>query len=395
MRVTNHSMFGNLTNQVNRNMSDYYKLNEMVSTERRILRISDDPAGLATAMRHHGNAAAYEQYSLNVRDAEEFLRGTDMALNRIQDVISRVREIAETNATETASPMERQIAADQIQELISEMLGMANYKVRDRYIFSGTNGESPTYSLEGRILPPLASSDNLYNEIVTADGEFSGNAEFLIKFVQAGDVGDPDLDTTAMYQISSDGGETWSEATYFTNLTIPITDADGNETGLTMTFSPGALGEDDLFRLQIVPGKFLGDGELIAFNNNMFSRVNTNVSGHALFEDSGFIDNLYQLKNALLHGNVNEISSSLADLDKLQTNMQMQVTTTGIELNRLQVTKTNLTMLQENVLENIQNIEKVDVVEILTRFAMAENALNASAAAISKIFPQGLINFLR
>ncbi|MCL2064962.1 MAG: flagellar hook-associated protein FlgL [Candidatus Cloacimonetes bacterium] len=394
MRVTNHSMFNNLTNQVNRNMTDYYKLNEMISTEKRINRISDDPAGLNSAMRHQGNAAAYEQYVLNVRDAEESLRATDMALNRIQDILAKAREIAETNATETASPMERQIAADQIQELISEMLGMANYKVRDRYIFSGTDGEFPAYSLEGRVLPPLGSTENLYNEIVTSEGEYAGTAEFLIKFVQAGDVGDPDLNTTAMYQISSDGGETWSEATYFTNLTIPITDAEGNETGLTMTFSPGALGEDDLFRLQVVPGKFLGNGDLVEFNNNMFSRVNTNVSGQALFEDSGFFDTLYQLKNALQHGNVNEISEGLAHLDQLQTNMQMQVTTTGIELNRLEVTKANLTMLRENVLENIQSIEKLDVVEVLTRFAMTENALNASIAALSKIFPQGLINYI-
>ena len=394
MRVTNHSMFNNLTNQVNRNMSEYYRLNEMISTEKRLNRISDDPAGLNIAMRHHGNAAAYEQYVLNIRDAEEYLKGTDMTLNRIQDVLARAREIAETNATETASPMERQIAKDQMQEMINELLGMANYKVRDRYIFGGTNGEFPAYSLEGRVLPPLASTDNFYNQIVTADGEYEGTAEFIIKFVQAGDVGYPDLNTTAMYQISSDGGETWSEATYFTNLTIPITDTDGKDTGLTMTFEPGELGEDDLFRLQIVPGKFLGNGDHIEFNNNMFSRVNTNVTGQALFEDSGLFETLYQIKNALEHGNVNEISDGLAHLDALQTNIQKQVTTTGIELNRLQITKTNLTMLQENVLENIQDIEKLDVVEVLTRFAMTENALNSSIAALSKIFPQGLINYI-
>ena len=395
MRVTDQSMFHGLINQVNKNMADYHKYNEMISNDgRRINRISDDPAELATSMRHHSNAAAYGQYAINVRDAEEYLKATDLALNKIQDILSRAREIAETNSTETASEMERKIAADQMQELINEMLGVANSKMRDRYIFAGTDGESPAYSLEGRILPPLASTENAYNEIVSSGGSFEGTGEFILRFVQGGDVGEPELDTTAMYQISSDGGETWTEATHFTNLTISITDSQGNETGLNMTFSPGALGEGDEFRLQVVPGKFLGNDDLIEFNNNMFSRVNTNVTGQAIFEDTGFFDTLYQLKNALENGNLIEISNGLAGLEVLQTDMQMQVTTTGIELNRLEITKSNLMMLQENVLENIQNIEKMDVVEMLTRFAMTENALNSSVAALSKIFPRGLLSYI-
>ncbi|MCL2064668.1 MAG: flagellar hook-associated protein FlgL [Candidatus Cloacimonetes bacterium] len=395
MRVTDQSMFHGLINQVNKNLSDYHKYNEMVANDgKRLNRISDNPAELATAMRHHGNAAAYEQYTLNVRDAEEYLKATDLALNKIHDILSRAREIAETNSTESSSEMERKIAADQIQELISEMIGIANTKMRDRYIFSGTNGENPAYSLEGKILPPLASTDNVYNEIVTTEGVLKGTGEFIVRFVHSGDVGDPDLDTTAMYQISNDGGETWTEATYFTNLTIAITDSAGNDTGLTMTFSPGYLSENDEFRVQVVPGQFMGNGDLVEFNNNMFSRVNTNVTGQALFEDTGFFDTLYQLKNALSYGNTIEISNGLAGLESLQTNIQMQVTSTGIELNRLEVTKSNLMMLQENVFENIQSIEKIDVVELLSKFAMAENALNSSVAALSKIFPRGLLSYL-
>ena len=395
MRVTSNSMFNNLVNQVGRNMSDYYKYNDMIANDgKRLNKISDDPAALATTMRHHKNANAFEQYTLNIRDAEEYLKATDLALNKIQDIISRAREIAETNATETATPMERKIAADQMQELINEMLGVANSKNRDRYIFAGTNGEYPAYSLQGRVLPPLASSTNAYNETVSTNGSYDGTGEFIVKFVTAGDVGDPALSTTARYQISSDGGETWTDEISFTNLTIPILDSNGFDTGLTMTFSPGTIGENDEFRLQVVPGQFMGNGDLVEFNNNMFSRVNTNVSGKAVFEDSGFFDTLYQLKNALEHGNLTEISNGLADLSHLQTDMQMQVTTTGIELNRLEITKNNLTMMRENVLENIQNIEKMDVIELLTRFAMTENALNSSVAALSKIFPQGLLNYI-
>jgi flagellin-like hook-associated protein FlgL len=161
-----------------------------------------------------------------------------------------------------------------------------------------------------------------------------------------------------------------------------------------MTFTPGELGEGDTFSLHVVPGKYLGDGTVIEFNNNMFSRVNINVTGQALFEDSGLFDTLYRLRNALGNGNNIEISDALGTLETIQSDIQGKVTTTGIELNRLEITKNNLMMLQENVLENIQNIERMDTIELLSRFAMAENALNSSIAALSKVFPPTLLNYI-
>jgi flagellin-like hook-associated protein FlgL len=367
----------------------------MISTERKLNRISDDPLGIATAIRHHGNSAAYEQYVENIRDAEEYLRQADSSLNRINDLLSRVRAIAESVATETASPMEKEIAAAQIQEYINEALGYANAKVRDRYIFAGTNGEFPAYSLGGKILTPLASTNNMYDEVVTAGGSFDGVGEFIVRFTREGHAADPmHLEPPAMYQISSDGGLTWSDAQNLTNLTINITDSNGVDTGLTMTFRPEMFGEGDEFRLQVVPGKYMGDAGEINFNNNMHSRVLTNINGKALFEDTQFFDMLYQLKNACLHGNGLEIQEALGHFDKLQTDIQKHVTLAGLELNRLEITKSNLVSLRENVIDSIQKIEKMDVVELLSRFGMAENALNASISALGKIFPRSLMDYI-
>jgi flagellin-like hook-associated protein FlgL len=387
-------MMNSLMNQVSRNMSLYQEYNEGISNERRIQKPSDDPAGLATALKHRGLSSTYEQYQFNVRDAEEYLKGADTALNQIQEILVRIRAIAESISTETASQVEKDVAAYQLQELINEAIGVANTKVRDRYIFAGTNGEFQAYSLEGKVLTPLASTANYYDDIVTAEGDYQGVGEFLVRFTQAGDAGDPGLPTTAMYQISSDGGLTWSDEEYLTNLRMTITDSEGNETGLFMTFQPGGFGEGDEFRLQVVPGKFMGTDDGVKFNNNLFSRVLTNVTGQELFEDTLFFDKLYQLKNSCATGNTLEIQEALGHFEVLQREMQTSVTKSGIELDRLEITKHNLTALQENVVDSIQKIEKWDYVDIISKFGMAENALNSSVAALSKVFPTSLLNYL-
>jgi len=394
MRVTTNTMMTTLMKQARLNTARYQELNEMIGTERRISKLSDDPAGLAMALRHRQDYSAYEQYKQNIRDAEEYMRMTDSALSRIQEIIDLARGVAESTSTETTHSIEREVAAREIQELINEAIGVANTKVRDTYIFGGTNGEYPAYSLQGRLLTPLASTQNVYNSPITASGSFEGNAEFIIKIVQEGYVGDPDLPTTAMYQISSDGGETWSDATHFTNLAMQITDSEGNPTGLSLTFNPEFFGEGDEFRLQVVPGQYMGNDEHIQFNNNMFSRVLFNVNGQEFFEDTGFFDTLYKLKNALTNGNHLEVQESLDELGKLQTSMQTHVTAIGQARSRLEITKSNLMLLQENIMASIQGIEKWDYIDLISQFGMAENAMNASIAALSKVFPASLLNYL-
>jgi flagellin-like hook-associated protein FlgL len=198
-----------------------------------------------------------------------------------------------------------------------------------------------------------------------------------------------------MFQFSSDGGLTWSESQYFTNMTIPVTYSDGKETGLFMLFTPGFIAEGDEFRLNVVPGRFSGNEHHKDVNNNMFSRITSNVTGFDVFEDSGLMDTLYRIKFALQGGNNLEVSQALADLEVKQSDMQQLIVTTGITMNRLEVTKSNLMLQTENVLDNIQNLEQLDVVDLLTRYAMAENALNASIAALSQVFPMSLMNYIR
>ena len=65
-----------------------------------------------------------------------------------------------------------------------------------------------------------------------------------------------------------------------------------------------------------------------------------------------------------------------------------------INLNRIEITESNLTSLQENVLDNIQQIEKVNVVDILSKFTQVENALNSSISALSNVFPNSLMKML-
>ncbi len=396
MRITSNMMFNTLLGDVQRNLETYQKTNEQVATEKKLNKPSDDPAGMARSTLLRSNQSAYTQYQKNVQEGKQLLNGADNALTQLQDLIVKVREFAQTSATETTTDTEMDIAAQQIDQFIEEGMNIANTKVNDRYIFSGYNISSPAYDDSSKVIQPYASTSNTYTGAVSASGEYtgSGTKTFLVRISHAGHVGDASEGTTAKYQISEDNGETWSDESSMTSLKMNIKDADGADTGVAMTFDVGDFAEGDEFRLQIGMGKYQGDNGYISFNTNFNSRIENNINGKELFEDNGFFDTLYKLKNALQARNKTEISQSADELNDLHDNIQKNVVKTGINLNRLEIAESNLTSLSENVLAGIQSVEKVDLVDIISKFSQAENALTSSITALSKVFPKSLINML-
>ena len=110
----------------------------------------------------------------------------------------------EYNATETANDESRDIAVEQVNQLIEQSFDISNSKFRDRYLFSGYNTDQKAYGDEMKILPPYTNSNNQYGQTIEVTGEYNSTEEkeYLIRITEAGNLGD------AKYQISENGGET-------------------------------------------------------------------------------------------------------------------------------------------------------------------------------------------
>ena len=76
-------------NQVNLNQSI-----SQLSSGKRIVNASDDPAGLAIAMQTTGTLAGLGQASSNVSNAQAFLQTADGALSNIGNVLTTMQQIA-------------------------------------------------------------------------------------------------------------------------------------------------------------------------------------------------------------------------------------------------------------------------------------------------------------
>jgi len=143
IRITNNMLVNDLKRNLNSNMRNMDIYQRQLSTGRKINQPSDDPAGLVKSLRLRTSLTEGEQYIANIDEALNFMETTDAALDNVNQILQRVRELTVKagNGTNDASAFEA-IAAE-IGELVDQLKLVANTTYGAKYIFAGSNVTEP------------------------------------------------------------------------------------------------------------------------------------------------------------------------------------------------------------------------------------------------------------
>ncbi len=104
----------NTTNNFNKSM-------EKLSSGMRINRSGDDAAGLAISEGLKSDIRALDQASRNAADGISLVQTAEGALDEVNNILLRMRELAEQAATETLGASERAYLDQEWQELLQEI----------------------------------------------------------------------------------------------------------------------------------------------------------------------------------------------------------------------------------------------------------------------------------
>ena len=122
---------------------------EQALTGQRINAPSDDASAIGTVYRLREQVADQDVYMTNATNAQTFLGSAEQAMSTASDIMSRLRELATQMASETYSDEDRAAAAEEVEQLQSQLVDVANSNVGGRYIFSGTTYDQAAYDDSG------------------------------------------------------------------------------------------------------------------------------------------------------------------------------------------------------------------------------------------------------
>lgn len=143
MRVSTSTLYDQGVRSMLQQQDSLFRLQQHLSTGKRIMTPSDDPIGAARAHELAQSLSLNTQYTDNRHRAADSLQQVDSTLGSVSNLIQSVRTMAVAAGNPAFSDSERKMMAVELRGHFDELLGLANTKdEQGNYLFSGFQGNT-------------------------------------------------------------------------------------------------------------------------------------------------------------------------------------------------------------------------------------------------------------
>ena len=369
MRVTNSMMSNTITRYLMRQSEDLYKVQEQISSQKRINRPSDDPVGMRKVLDYRNQMATVDQYMDNVERGTTRLEFTEITLKMVDDLLGVVREISQAQAKGTTSS--RDLAAREVRNMYDQTVELANSKLGKNYMFAGHQTDTPAY---GHV------------------AEVSGGTPGNLVFGLSADA------TSVTLEIKDDTGAV-------INTIIP---AGGGTDGINSVAWSGSVPADGLYSFTVTASNAAGDVVDYATYNGDNGEVrimvgeNTELTidadGRNIFTPAGKID-VFEVMADLIFALENDdeaaIDAQTKKLDETRSQVNDIRAASAPKIYQLQSTGQFWANYKPKLEQMLANTENVDLNEAVMRLNQIDLAYQTTIATAARIIQPGLINFLK
>jgi len=405
MRVSNKQMASIVKGDLLRNAQLLLKSRERVATQKLINRPSDDPTGMGKVLDYRKTISSIDQYSNNATTAKNRTEFTGTLMETVFDLLDQAKQIASEQSVET-TPESRQGAAQQVEGIYDQILGIANTKYGDAYLFAGHGTDTIPFPRD---------------EVTTKAGStLSGGESFNISssstdyyvWYNIGGSTDPEIAGRTAIPVSIASTDSADEVATATQSAIDghadfSADVSGSEVTIT---SPALNGKaiqitDHNSGFSFQNATYNGDNGNVNIIVGEDAQVKINLTGDELFtgdpvavtNGTNVFDDLKDLKDALEASPfVAPDVSILADnLMKGINQIQAAVIRQSITKSRLETTEIHWGKFRADFVNMLSKIEDADLATAIVELQTQETAYEVSLATAAKMLnKRSLIDFL-
>lgn len=154
MRVSTAQIFNSGSIGIQRNQSSLYKLQNQLSTGRRILAPEDDPVGASQALMVGQSKSVNEQYMENQAIARTQLNLVETTLGSIGDELQNIFERAVQAGNGSLDTAQRGMIAAELKGSLENIVSLANAQDGNGlYVFAGYQGHTQPFQVTANTGP--------------------------------------------------------------------------------------------------------------------------------------------------------------------------------------------------------------------------------------------------
>jgi flagellar hook-associated protein 3 FlgL len=406
VRVTLLSETQHIQQLIANSFSTMSKTEDQLSTGKQLLQPSDDPAGVENDLRVRTAGSVLSQDGKNITDGLNFMQISDTAMNSMNTVMQRLRELALQASSDTLGASDRQSIQQEQDQLFRQMISLANTNYEGNYVFGGTQSKIAPFPIDSSV----ASGPADYQKLNMA--YFNGAAAGVGQPTQIRNAFDNSAETNILPGSLklSDGANQFVEGKDYTvdyvNGTItPINPAlavdlsDGG-TFAGPNYQPGAfsLTFDRVGQAKDVYGNAVANTGNILREIEPGVTTPINIAGNDLVVNNAtgtnLITSMITFGQNLIQNNQAGISSAITDIDNSSQQILNAQSKNGARMNMLQTTQSrNADQVTQNT--SLQSdLEDVDMGKAATDFSLQQTVYQAALKSAADVIQPTLTNYL-
>jgi flagellar hook-associated protein 3 FlgL len=391
-------MYNNLNYALSINSDAMLRLQEQAATGQRINRASDDPLNALRIMELTGEVNSLQGLQSSCADVSDVLNFSSTMIQNVQDNINKARELATQIISDTYSDDsgQRAVAGQAIDEILEQVLTLANTQRLNQYIFGGNNSSSPPFKAErdtnGKIISvTYEGSDNVRraevapgiqadvalvgNDIFSSDtrsepvfyGDTGAKAGTGTSTVR-GDVWLTVASDSAGYKISIDDGASYTTVPAGGQENTAVTDS---RTGDILYVDTRSLTDTGVTAVR-VPGTYDVFGALITARDSL--QNNRNLSE----------EDLRNLRNTMI-----------SSLEEVNVELARQLTKVGTQISSLDTLKTTMQDSQTQAQQQADSIGQADIAQVAIDLSRRQTLYEMSINVAGRLFSLSLLDFIK
>jgi len=145
MRIGTFSAFSRVLLGIHANQLAGLRAQEQISSGRRILRPSDDPAGTARALALRRELAQSARVQDSIATGRSRLDQATTTLQNSSGLLTRARELVLQAMSGALNDGDRAVVAAELEEIREQLLDDANLRIDENHVFAGTAFGSPPW----------------------------------------------------------------------------------------------------------------------------------------------------------------------------------------------------------------------------------------------------------
>lgn len=385
MRVTFTQINDTVMRNIGYNQGKLANLQEQLSSGRRLNRPSDDPIDMKNNISYKSEIAQDTQFKRNIEDGSAWMGMTEVAMTDMNELMQTIREKGLQAASDTMTANEREYVAQEVNQLLKQLVSLTNSSYKGNYLFGGTNGDKIVYEYtegETHAFPPNALGANTFQTGVwNAMTTYEDNRLYQYKR----------LDPNTVSISYTNGGPavpaaegTDYEVDYAQGL---IRAVPGSALETALNTNPPATTVNVTFNHYNKVNRENMGSVYREIEQGVRTRVNT--SADEVFEDSAnnidMIGVVTDLLDSLYKNNGSAVSDTITELDKISKNLLAAESRNGAKVNRFELTSSRNDNRKIEVTRLQSELEDLDFADAIMKFSLAENVYNASLRAGAKV----------